>query len=153
VRAKQLALGLPKQRSSGNGTCPDRRSGERRIAKSTDEQSYFGYQMASQPTKDVDKGRVLPFRPSAPKSWNARLRLYDQSRSPISDLSKFSRGPEEDDYPHRIFMNLLAFLVLSFIVGCGIWLADNMSERNKDQDCRLISRTYRVPIPGPSDTR
>jgi hypothetical protein len=106
--------------------------------------------MGSQLTKDVEKGRVLPFRPSAPNSWNARLRLRDQSRSPVSDLSKFSRGPEEDDYPHRMFMNLLAFLALSFIVGCGIWLVDNMSERIKDQDCRLISRTDCV---GPSETR
>jgi hypothetical protein len=95
--------------------------------------------MASQPTKDADKGRILPFRPGA--------------RSPISDLSKFSRGREEDDYPHRMFMNLLAFLVLSCIVGCGIWLAGNMSEWNKDEDCRLISRTYCVPIPGHSETR
>jgi hypothetical protein len=55
--------------------------------------------------------------------------------------------------PHRMFINLLAFLVLSFIVDCGIWLPDNMSERNKDQDCRVISRTYCVPIPGPSETR
>ena len=107
--------------------------------------------MASQPTKDLDKCRVLPFRPNAPPSWNARPRLRDQSCSPVSDLSKFSRGPEEDDYPHRMFMNLLAFLVLSFIVGCGIWLAYNIAERNNDQDCRLISRTYCVPIP--SETR
>jgi hypothetical protein len=52
-----------------------------------------------------------------------------------------------------MFMNLRAFLVLSFIVGCGIWLADNMSERNKDHDCGRISRMYCVPIPGPSETR
>ena len=32
--------------------------------------------MASQqPTKDEDKGRVLPFRPRAPHSWDAKLRL------------------------------------------------------------------------------
>jgi hypothetical protein len=109
--------------------------------------------MASQPTKDVDKGRVLPFRPTAPHSWNARLRPRGQSRSPVSNLSKFSRGPEEDDYPHRMFTNLLAFVVLSFIIGCGIWLADNMSERNKDQNCQRISPTYCVAIPGLSETR
>ena len=109
--------------------------------------------MASQPTKDADKGRVFLFRPSAPHSWNARLRLRDRSRSPVNDLSKFSRGPEEDDYPHRMFMNLLAFLVLSLIVGCGIWLTDNIYERNKDEGCGRISRTYCVPIPRPSETR
>ena len=88
--------------------------------------------MASrQPTKDEAKGRLLPFRPRASHSWNAKLRPQNQSRSPVRDLSKYSRGPEEDDYPHRMFMNLLAFLVLSFIVGCGIWLTDNISEKNQ----------------------
>jgi hypothetical protein len=110
--------------------------------------------MASQQsTKDEDSGRVVPFRPRTSHSWNEKLRLRDQLHSPVRDLSKYSRGPEEDDYPHRMFVNLLAFLVLSFIVGCGIWLADNVSERNKDQDCGRISRTNCVPIPGPSDRR
>jgi hypothetical protein len=108
--------------------------------------------MASQqPSKDEDKGRVVAFRPRPSHSWNAKLRPRDQSRSPVADLSKYSRGPEEDNYPHRMFMNLLAFLVLSFIVCCGIWLADNMSETHKDQDCGRISRTNCAPIPGPTD--
>ncbi len=110
--------------------------------------------MASQqPTKDKDSGRVLPFRPRTSHSWNANLRLRDQSRSPVADLSKYSRAPEEDDYPHRMFMNLLAFLVLSFIVGCGIWLADNISDRDKDLNCGRISPTNCVPTPGRSDPR
>jgi hypothetical protein len=106
---------------------------------------------SQQPSKDEDKGRVVAFRPRTSHSWNAKLRQRDQSRSPVSDLSKYSRGPEEDDYPHRMFMNLLAFLVLSLIVCCGIWLADNMSETHKDQDCGRISRTNCMPIPGPTD--
>jgi hypothetical protein len=51
-----------------------------------------------------------------------------------------------------MFMNLLAFLALSLIVGCGIWLADNISER-KDQDCGRISRENCTPVPAPADTR
>jgi hypothetical protein len=102
--------------------------------------------MASQqPTKDEAKGRVLPVRPRA-SHWNAKPRLRDQSRSPVRDLSKYSREPEEDDYSHRMFMNLLAFPVLSFIVGRGIWLADNISESNKDRDCGRISPTNCVPM-------
>jgi hypothetical protein len=81
------------------------------------------------------------------------VRLRDRWRSTVPDLSKYSRGSEEDDYARRMFVNLLAFLVLSFIVGCGIWLVDNMSERNKDADCVPISRTNCVPIPGPSNRR
>ena len=35
--------------------------------------------MTSQkPSKDEEKGRILPFRPRAPRSWNAQLRLRDQ---------------------------------------------------------------------------
>jgi hypothetical protein len=110
--------------------------------------------MASQqPTKDEAKGRVLPFRPRASHSWNAKLRLRDQSRSPVNDLSRYSRSPEEDDYPHRRFMNLLAFLVLSFIVCCGIWLTDNISPRAKVRDCVLIGQTNCAPIPVRSNTR
>jgi hypothetical protein len=109
--------------------------------------------MASQqPTNEETKGRVLPFRPRPSRSWNTNLRPRDQSRSPISDLSEYSRGPEEDNYAHRMFMNVLAFLVLSLIVCCGIWLADNLSER-KDQDCGRISRENCTPVPAPADTR
>jgi hypothetical protein len=107
--------------------------------------------VSQQPTKDEDSDRILPFRPRGSCSCNAKVRL--SVGSPVRDLSKYSRGPEEDDYAHRMFVNLLAFLVLSFIVGCGIWLVDNMFERNKDEDCVRISRTNCVPIPGPSNRR
>jgi hypothetical protein len=107
---------------------------------------------SQQPSKDEDKGRVVAFRPRTSHSWNAKLRPREQSRSPVSDLSKYSRGLDDDDYPHRMFMNLLAFIVLSLIVGFGIWLADNMSERGKGQNCGRISPTNCVPMPGPSET-
>jgi hypothetical protein len=111
-------------------------------------------QMASQrePSKGEEKGRILVFRPRMSRSWNPKLRLPDQSRSPVSDPSEYSRGPAEDDYGHRMFINLLAFLVLSFIVCCGFWLAGNISER-KDQDCGRISRENCTPIPAPADRR
>ena len=106
-----------------------------------------------QPSTGEDRGRVVPFRPRTSRaSWNARL-LPGQPRSPVSDLSKYSRGPEEDDYLHRMFVNLLAFLALSFIVGCGVWLADNISETNKDQDCGRASQTNCRPIPASPDPR
>jgi hypothetical protein len=103
--------------------------------------------MSPQPTKDEDGDRILPFRPRGSRSWNEKVRQRDRWRSPVRDLSKYSRGPEEDDYTHRMFVNLLA------CVGCGVWLVDNMSERNKDADCVPISRTNCVPIRGPSNPR
>src|SRR5262249_5369892 len=77
--------------------------------------------MTSQgPSKDEEKGRVLPFRPRAPRSWNERMR--DKLRNPVEDLSKYSRDPDEDNFQHRMKVNLLAFAVLALIVACGIWL-------------------------------
>jgi hypothetical protein len=48
-------------------------------------------------------------------------------------------------------MNLLAFVVLSLIVCCDIWIVDNMSERTEVQDCVSVSRNNCAPIPVPSD--
>jgi hypothetical protein len=110
--------------------------------------------MTSQkPLKDEETGRVLPFRPRAPRSWNAQLRLRDQTRSPVDDLSKYSRGPDEESYQHRMVMNLLAFLVLTLIVFCGIWLANTMAQLRRDQDCVLTGRTNCAPIQVPANPR
>ena len=110
--------------------------------------------MTSQkPSKDEEKGRILPFRPRAPRSWNAQLRLRDQMRSPVDDLSKYSRGPDEDNYRHRMMMNLLAFLVLALIVSCGIWLTNTMAQLRRDQECELTGRTNCAPIQVPASPR
>ena len=109
--------------------------------------------MTSQkPSKNEERGRVLPFRPRASRSWNDKLRLREP-RSPVNDLSRYSRGPEQDDYRHRMLINLLAFLVLSLLVCCGIWLTDNISPRAKVRDCVLIGQTNCAPIPVRSNTR
>jgi hypothetical protein len=109
-------------------------------------------EMTSQePSNDEEKGRVLQFRPRATRSWNAHLRLRDQMRSPVDNLDKYSRGPDDDNFRHRMTVNLLAFAVLAFIVFCGIWLANTMSEMRKNQDCVLSGRTNCAPIRLPID--
>jgi len=50
-------------------------------------------------------------------------------------------------------MNVLAFLVLSLMVYCGLWIADNMLKRARDQDCMLMGLTNCAPIPFLSDMR
>jgi hypothetical protein len=52
-----------------------------------------------------------------------------------------------------MLMNLLALLVLSLIVFCGIWLADSLSQRPKDQGCMPLSGTYCLPVPVISSAR
>jgi hypothetical protein len=108
--------------------------------------------MTSQgPLKDEEKGRVLPFRPRTPRSWNERMR--DKLRSPVEDLSKFSRDPDDDNFQHRMKVNLLAFAVLALIVACGIWLTNTMSEMRRNQDCVLSGRTNCAPIQVPAEPR
>jgi hypothetical protein len=109
--------------------------------------------MTSQkPSKNEERGRVLPFRPRASRSWNDKLRLREP-RSPVNDLSRYSRSPEQDDYRHRMLINLLAFLVLSLLVCCGVWLTDNLSQSAKPRDCVLIGQTNCTPIPVRPNTR
>jgi hypothetical protein len=96
--------------------------------------------------------RVFALTNRASRSWNDKLRLREP-RSPVNDLSRYSRSPEQDHYRHRMLMNLLAFLVLSLLVCSGIWLTDNISPRAKVRDCVLIDRTNCAPIPLRSNTR
>ena len=110
--------------------------------------------MTSQgPSQDEEKGRVLQFKPRTPRSWNAHLRLRDKLRSPVEDLSKYSRDRDEDNFRHRMKVNLLAFAALALIVACGVWLASTMAEMQKNQDCVLSGRTNCAPIQVPTDSR
>jgi hypothetical protein len=100
-----------------------------------------------EPLRTEERGRVLPFRPRAVRSRNDKL-SRKQARSPVPDLSRF-QPPEDDDYGHRMLMNALAFAVLSVMVFFGVWIADNMTQRTKDQDCVVLGRNKCAPIPVP----
>jgi len=105
--------------------------------------------MATQePLRTGERGRVLPFRPRAARSRNEKL-LRDQARSLVPDLSRYHRLPDNEDYGHRMLMNVLAFAVLSVMVFFGVWIADNMTPRATGQDCVLLGRTNCAPIPVP----
>ena len=102
-----------------------------------------------EPVRTEERGRVLQFRPRAARSRNDKPRR-EQARSPVPDLSRFHRLPGDDEgYRHRMLMNALAFVVLSVMVFFGVWIADNMTQRVKDQDCILLGRNNCAPIPVP----
>jgi hypothetical protein len=101
-----------------------------------------------EPLRIEERGRVLPFRPRAVRTRIEKV-SREQARSPVPDLSRFQQLPEDDDYGHRMLMNALAFAVLSVMIFCGVWIADNMTQRAKDQDCILLGRTNCMPIPVP----
>jgi hypothetical protein len=108
--------------------------------------------MKVQEPQREEKGQVVMFRPRAPHARNDNTRQFDLRSSPVDDLSKYERG-DDDNYRHRMVNNALAFVVLAFIVYCGVWLANTMAEMRKNQDCVLTGRTNCMPIPTPSDRR
>lgn len=101
---------------------------------------------SQEPQRDEQKGRILLFRPRTPRARNDNLRRSAPVRSPVDDLSKYEQGRENDNYRQRMVNNLLAFVVLSVIVYCGIWLANTMAELRAEQDCALTGRTNCAPI-------
>ena len=108
---------------------------------------------SQEPRRDEEKGRVVIFRPRIPRARNDNLRRPELLRSPVDDLSKYEHDRENDNYRHRMVNNLLAFVVLSVIVYCGIWLANTMARLRTDQDCVLTGRTNCSPIRVPAEPR
>ena len=47
----------------------------------------------------------------------------------------------EDDYRHRMTMNVLGLVVTTILVVVGVWLAVSIAEMRKNQDCCLQGRT------------
>ena len=56
---------------------------------------------------------------------------------PVEDLAKFERGPEIDDYRHRMWVNAVVFVFVIALIGAGLWLADSMASLRRNQDCVL----------------
>jgi hypothetical protein len=89
-------------------------------------------------------GRVVSFRPRA-----ARSSQQDESRdarkwaaadrSPVKGMDRYERAGE-DNYRHRMTMNVLALIVCLFLAASGVWLANKIAEMRKSQDCVLSGR-------------
>jgi hypothetical protein len=94
---------------------------------------------------DRNNGRILQFRPRSRPAASERW-------SPVDDLHRYER-PRDDDYAHRMLMNLIAAAVVVILVGCGLWLTDMIVQLRKYQDCALTGRRNCVQITVPVDAR
>jgi hypothetical protein len=119
-----------------------------------------------QPIASEEEHRVLQFRPRAMVQSEGRLReLGDRTakastikQDPISqdlrgaanDLSRYERDRSEpDDFRHRMLANLAAFAFTIALTAVGIWLAMNIADLRKTQDCVLMGRRDCVRISTP----
>jgi hypothetical protein len=91
-----------------------------------------------------ERGRVLPLRPRRPLAGNDNRppeAAPHANRSAIGDLSRFERKSEsQDDYRHRMMVNVLAFFLVILLVIAGVWLTTKLAQMRKDQDCVLTGR-------------
>jgi hypothetical protein len=91
----------------------------------------------SMPSKE--SGRVIRFRPRGASRSGGRwpVQRSRPGETPVADFTKYERTKGEDDYRHRMTMNVLALLVTAVLVVVGTWLAFSIADMRKTQDCYL----------------
>jgi hypothetical protein len=97
--------------------------------------------------------QVLPFRrlrnasPNAGHESRWSLRAGEPAAPLVKDLSKYEGGDDsEDNYRHRMMVNLAALLVTVVLAIAGVWLAIQIADVRKTQDCVLSGRRNCMPI-------
>ena len=57
-----------------------------------------------------------------------------------SDLSRYERPRDDDDFRHRMLANVAALAFTVALTAIGIWLAVSIADLRKTQDCVLMGR-------------
>jgi hypothetical protein len=113
------------------------------------------------PIASEEEHRVLEFRPrnsahppgrrgdSRQGDPGKQARQEDTGQEP-NDLSRYERVREEpDDFRHRMLANVAAFAFTVALMVVGLWLAKNIADLRRTQDCVLMGRRDCAHIPSP----
>ena len=103
------------------------------------------------PEATDDDRRVVPFRPRGSRSPPKRRWRWPQHPSgsaspPVEGLARYEAGEDDDNYRHRMVVNLAALLVTVALSIAGAWLVIQLAEMRKNQDCVLSGRRNCNPI-------
>jgi hypothetical protein len=99
------------------------------------------------PTPSEDDRRVVPFRSRGARTSGGTQHRPQPSASPDETLAKYEGGEErEDAYRHRMMVNLAAFAFIIVLALAGVWLAIEIIQMRKNQDCILSGRRNCAPI-------
>ena len=101
----------------------------------------------SDPTDD--EHRVLPFRrPGTAQGGGQRWRQRTPPPAvpPVEGLARYEGGDGDDDYRHRMMVNMAAVAVTVVLAIGGVWLALQLADVRKKQDCLLSGRRNCAPI-------
>jgi hypothetical protein len=92
--------------------------------------------------------QVLPFRRRGAAAGAGARR----SSPPTPDLespdsfAKYEGGAVEDNYRHRMIVNVAGFAFTVVLATAGVWLAVTIADMRKNQDCYLSGRRNCTPI-------
>ena len=101
---------------------------------------------------DEDTGRVVPLRPrQRPKA--SHFRSPPLAGPAIEDIGKYEQDGREDDYRHRMLINVLGFLTCAILVVAGVWIANSIADLRNHQDCVFSGRHDCAHIESPSRLR
>jgi hypothetical protein len=91
--------------------------------------------------------RVVPFRPRGAGGGGWRKPRQAPFAAPVEGLAKYEGGGEQDDnYRHRMIVNLAALAFTVALAVAGVWLAIQIADMRKNQDCVLSGRRNCAPI-------
>src|SRR5262249_41445287 len=96
-----------------------------------------------------DDHRVVPFRRRGARARGGGWRWPRRTlgASPVEDLAKYEGGDEQDDnYRHRMMVNLAALGATIALAVAGVWLALQIADMRKNQDCVLSGRVKCAPV-------
>jgi hypothetical protein len=97
-----------------------------------------------------DDHQVVPFRPrrggSGAGNGQWRPQPSQSPPSPVEGLAKYEGGEPDDDYRHRMKVNLAALAFTVVLALAGVWLVIQLAEMRKNQDCVLSGRGNCAPI-------
>jgi hypothetical protein len=106
-----------------------------------------------------EEHRVLKFRPRTAPPPPARpgnlgrqapQDYAGQEPQESNDLSRYERVRDQpDDFRHRMLANIAAFAFTVALMAVGLWLAKNIADLRKTQDCVLMGRRDCVRISTP----
>jgi hypothetical protein len=94
-----------------------------------------------------DNHTVVPFRPRAPGASGGARRRPHPARPSLEGLAKYEGGDEQEDtYRHRMMVNLAALAFTIALALAGVWLAIQIADLRKNQDCVLSGRRDCAPV-------
>jgi hypothetical protein len=99
-----------------------------------------------------EAGRVVQLYPRQHGSGGP-VRPPASAPPAIEDIGKYERNGREEDYRHRMLMNVLGFLTCAFLVAAGVWIANAIAELRSHQDCVFSGRHDCAHIDVPSRLR